>query len=136
MRTPTYNWFQVLLRVFKPTEDALRVCLVDAASGAPWTKSEIVIPASSTVTADINLLTSFSRLDYFLNFKDVPTTVTKSLKYVVQNDAGTLTDAVSERMGGSINVSVACSDDGVDQFLEITNNEAFALTLTMNKSAI
>ena len=90
----------------------------------------LTIPAGQTVVVDTNLLSTFSRIDYILNFKDTPITVTKSMKLVVQNDSGNVTDMVSERMGGSINIQVSATDDSVDAFIQITNNEAFDLELT------
>ena len=101
-----------------------------------WSKFEVTVSASSTAVIDTNLLSSFSRIDYIINFKDDPVTVTKSLKVVVQNDAGDVSDVVSERMGGRIDVSVDVTDDAVDAFLEITNNESFDLTVTFLKSKI
>ena len=99
-------------------------------STAVWSRfGPLVIPASSTVVVDTNLLDDFSRIDYILNFKNDPTTVTRSLKLVVQNSGGNVTDMVSERMGGSIDVNVNVPDDGLDAFLEIVNNEAFDVTI-------
>ena len=115
-------------------ETAVRVCLDDSQIG--FLKYEITIGANATVVADVNLLTSFSRLDYILNFKDSPVTVTKSLKLAVQNSGGSLTDTVSERLGGAINILINVTDDSVDAFLEITNNESFPLTMTYLKSKI
>ena len=115
----------------------VRVCITDSANDAlAFQKFTTTIPASSTTTIDTNLLSSFSRIDYIINFKDNPVTVTKSMKVVVQNNAGTITDSVSERMGGPINVQIANTDDAVDQFLEITNNESFALDVTYLKAKI
>jgi hypothetical protein len=94
----------------------------------------IVVSASSTEVIDTTLLSTFSRLDYIINFKDNPITVTKSLKLVVQNDAGSLTDKVSERMGGNIDVDVDVTDDAVDASIEITNNESFDVTVTFLKA--
>ena len=71
-----------------------------------------------------------SPADYILNFKDDPITVTKSLRLALQNNAGTLTDIVSERQGGAIDLSVDVTDDGVDAFVEITNSEAYDVTVT------
>lgn len=104
--------------------------------GAGFTKSTIIIPASSMLVVDTNLLVSFTRLEYILNFKDDPITVTKSLRLIGQNNGGVVTDTVSERLGGPINVLVDLTDDSVDAFLEITNNEVFDLTLTMLKNKI
>lgn len=101
-----------------------------------FSKSTVVIPASTMVVVDTNLISSFSRLDYILNFKDSPVTVTKSLRLAVQNNGGSITDTVSERLGGTIDVLIDVTDDTVDTFLEITNNEAFALTMTFLKSKI
>ena len=94
----------------------------------------VIVGAGQTVVIDTNLLSSFSRIDYILNFKDSPVTVTKSLKLVVQNNAGTITDTVSERLGGSIDLDVDVTDDAVDAFLEITNNEAYDVTVTFLRS--
>ena len=100
-------------------------------STAVWTRfGPLTIPASSTVVVDTNLLADFSRIDYILNFKDDPVTVTRSQKLVAQNNAGTVTSTVTERLGGAIDADVDFTDDGVDGFLEITNNEVFDLTLT------
>ena len=115
-------------------ETAVRV-IVDSSS-IGFTKSELIIPASSTTVIDTNLLTSFSRLDYIINFKNSPVTLTKSLKLVVQNNAGSLTDTVSERMGGAINVLLNVTDDSIDSFLGVTNNESFPLTVTFLKSKL
>ena len=52
------------------------------------------------------------------------------MKLVAQNNAGNVTDMVSERMGGPINLAVNMTDDAVDAFLEITNNEAFDVEVT------
>lgn len=115
----------------------VRVCLTGASTDVlPFQKFETTVSASSTAVIDTNLLSSFSRIDYIINFKDSPVTVTKSMKVVVQNNAGTVTDSVSERMGGPINVSIDNTDDAVDQFLEITNNESFDLTVTFLKAKI
>jgi hypothetical protein len=87
-----------------------------------------------TTIVDTTLLSTWSRLDYIINFKDNPITVTKSLKLIAQNNAGTITDSVSERMGGPINVQVSLTDDAIDGFLSITNNEAFNLDVTFLKA--
>ena len=108
----------------------IKVGLVPGDSLAFQLFGPVTVPASSTAILDTNLLSTWSRIDYIINFKDSPVTVTKSLKLVAQNNAGTITDMVSERMGGPINVAVAVTDDGVDGFLEVTNNESFDLTVT------
>jgi hypothetical protein len=95
-----------------------------------WEFFTVIVPALSSIVADTNLLSSFSRIDYILNFKDDPVTVTKSLKLIVQNNGGSVSDSVSERKGGPISVTVGVSDDSIDAFLDITNNESFDLTLT------
>jgi hypothetical protein len=66
--------------------------------------------------------------------KDNPTTVTKSLKLTVQNNAGSLKDSVSERLGGPINAAVNVTDDAVDAMIEVTNNEAFDIYVTFLKA--
>jgi len=117
-----------------PIDDSLTVqavTVVNSSEAFVWQRSGVlVIPASSTVVVDTNLLSTFSRIDYIINFKDDPITVTKSMKLVAQNNAGTVTDMVSERMGGSIDVAVSVTDDSVDAFLEITNNEIFDVVVT------
>ena len=115
----------------------VRVCITDQANNAlPWTKSEVVVPASSTVVIDTTLLSTFSRIDYIINFKDSPVTVTRSFKLVVQNDGGTVSHVISERMGGSIDADIDVTDDAVDAFVEVTNNESFAVTVTYLRAAI
>jgi hypothetical protein len=99
------------------------------ATGNIWTKTTLVIPPSTTQTIDVTLISTFSRIDYIVNFKN-PSDVTKSMKIVVQNDAGNISDVVSERMGGALDVLLNVTDDSVDTFLEITNNELTALTIT------
>jgi hypothetical protein len=100
-------------------------------SGTVWERfGPLNVPASSTVVVDTNLISSFSRIDYILNLKDDPVTVTRSQNLVVNNNAGTISDQVSNRAGGSIDVSIQVTDDAIDAFLEITNNESFDLTLT------
>lgn len=101
-----------------------------------YIKSEIIIPANSTVVADVNLLASFTRLEYIMNFKDSPLTVSKSLKMVGLWNGSVLIDTVSERQGGPLNVSVDLTEDSVDAFLSVQNNESFNLTLTLLKSKI
>ena len=82
------------------------------------------------MVADTVLLANFTRIDYQLTFKDTPVTVTKSLRLVANNNAGTVTTTVSERQGGSINVAVDVDDgDAVNGNLQITNNEAYDIEL-------
>lgn len=103
-------------------------------NGLAWTRSVVSIPANSTVTVDVTLLSSFSRIDYILDFLKVSDNSTKSLSLVVQNNAGTISDSVSNRLGGSINLAVNVTQNLVDEFLDVTNNEASALTLTFLKA--
>lgn len=106
-------------------------------TGAVWSLfGPLIIPPTSTVVVDTNLLSSFSRIDYVLNFKDDPITITKSLKLVAQNNAGTVSDMVTERMGGNMDIAVNFTDDSVDGFLELTNNESFAVTLTFLRAIL
>jgi hypothetical protein len=65
-----------------------------------WNKFEVVVPASSIVVVDVNLLTSFSRIKYFLNFQGQTSLTTKGLDLTVQNNNGTLSDSVATRLGG------------------------------------
>jgi len=90
----------------------------------------VTVGAGLTVVIDTVLLSTWSRLDYIINFKDNPITVTKSLKLQAQNNSGVVTDSVSERLGGPINVQTTMDDDAVDGLLTITNNESFDLDVT------
>jgi hypothetical protein len=103
-------------------------------SGLAWTKSTLTIPANSTVTADVTLLSSFNRIDYILDFVKVSDSSTKSMTLIVQNNAGTVSDSVTNRLGGSINLALNVTQNLVDEFLDVTNNESSALTLTMLKA--
>ena len=114
----------------RPGEAAVEVVIGNESGLGYILFGPIIVGASSTIVVDTNLLSTFSRLDYIINFKDDPITVTKSLKLVSQNDAGTLSNLVSERMGGAIDVEVDVTDDAVDAFLEITNNESYDVTVT------
>lgn len=113
---------------------AVNVIVAPGSAGGYTAFGPITVSASSTLVVDNTLLSTFSRLDYILNFKDNPITVTKSLKLAVQNNAGDLKDSVSERLGGPINVDVDVTDDAVDAMLEITNNESFDIEVTFLKA--
>lgn len=124
---------------FDLTSDGLvarRVLVYPSDQLGAFEKSEITLPANSTLSVDVNLLSTFTRINYVLNFKDSPLTVSKSLKVQVQNNGGSVTDSVSERLGGPVDVLVAVTDDSIDQFLDLTNNESFALTVTFLKQRI
>lgn len=113
---------------------ARNVVVAPGSAGGYTAFGPITVGAGLTVVVDTTLLSSFSRLDYILNFKDNPVTVTKSLKLAVQNNAGSLKDSVSERLGGPISLSVDVTDDAVDAMIEITNNEAFDIEVTFLKA--
>lgn len=134
-------------RSFKPDSngDAARnICgsqlqdLVDllTANNLIWTKTVVVIPANTTVVVDNNLLNDFSRIKYFLNFKGVSTSSTKGYDLTVQNNAGTVTDTLSTRLGGPLSLNINVTDDSVDMFLEIANNESEDLTLSYIKNIL
>lgn len=113
------------------------VTVTNSSEAFVWQRfGPLTIPAGNTAVVDTNLLSAFSRIDYIINFKDSGATVTKSMKLVAQNNAGVLTDSVSERMGGSIDVLVNVTDDAVDAFLEITNNEAFDIEVTFLRAVV
>jgi hypothetical protein len=124
-------------RSFRPDSNgdvARNVIIAPGSAGGFTPFGPVIVSASSSLVVDATLLSTFSRLDYILNFKDNPVTVTKSLKLIVQNDAGSLKDSVSERLGGPINVLVDVTDDAVDAFLQITNNEIFDIEVTFLKA--
>ena len=124
---------------FQPDSDgntAVNVLIAPGSSIGFSPFGPLIVSASSSLVIDTNLLSTFSRLDYIINFKDSPVTVTKSLKLVIQNDAGLLTDMVSERMGGAIDVDVIVTDDAVDAFVTIDNNEIFDVTITFLRALL
>lgn len=120
----------------RPEEAAVEVVIGNTTALGYLSFGPITVPASSAMVIDTNLLSTFSRLEYILNFKDSPITVTKSLKLIVQNNAGTLTESVSERLGGSIDVDIDVTDDAIDAFIEVTNNESFDLTVTFLRAIL
>lgn len=101
-----------------------------------WTRTIVVIPAGQTLVVDNNLLNSFSRLKYILNFKGDTSGETKGLELTVQNNNGSLDDVVTTRLGGSLNTNINVTDDSIDMFLEITNNESEDLTLSFIKNIL
>lgn len=101
-----------------------------------WTQTIVVIPASSTVIVDNNLLNDFSRLKYIANFKGNTSGETKGLELSVQNNMGTLTETMSVRLGGSLDFNINVTDDSIDMFLEIVNNETEDLTLSFIKNIL
>lgn len=104
-------------------------------SASVWTRSStLIVDAGQTLVVDVTLLSAFSRIDYIINYKDNPVTVTRSQKLTVQNNAGTITETVSERLGGSIDAPINVTDDSVDCFIEITNNELFDIEVTFLKA--
>jgi hypothetical protein len=115
-------------------DTAVNVIVAPGSAGGYTAFGPITVGAGLTVVIDTTLLSTFSRLDYIINMKDNPVTVTKSLKLIVQNDAGSLKDSVSERMGGPINAAVDVTDDAVDAMIEVTNNEAFDIYVTFLKA--
>ena len=126
-------------RKFQPDNDgntAVNVIIAPGSAGGFTPFGPITISASQTLVIDTTLLSSFSRLDYIINFKDNPVTVTKSLKLVVQNNAGTLRETRSERLGGPINTTIDVTDDAIDAMISITNNEAFDIEVTFLKALL
>jgi hypothetical protein len=124
-------------RSFVPDADgnsARNVVIAPGSAGGYFPFGPITVGAGLTVVIDTTLLSTFSRLDYIINMKDNPTTVTKSLKLTVQNNAGSLKDSVSERLGGPINAAVNVTDDAVDAMIEVTNNEAYDIEVTFLKA--
>lgn len=117
-------------------EQLTQIIALLTANNLLWTKTEVVIPAGATVVVDNNLLVDFSRIKYFLNFKNDVTLETLGLDLTVQNNAGTITETVATRLGGPLSIIRNVTDDSVDMFLEITNNETDSVTLTFIKNIL
>jgi len=100
----------------------LDVCVINADTALPWSKSVVVVPANSTQVVDVNLLSSFSRINYILNFKlttilsgvavaenlnqDSFNNINDALSYKGQNFQATATDSIASarlRMSNSSN---------------------------------
>ena len=124
-------------RSFRPDANgdvARNVIIAPGSAGGFTAFGPVTVGAGLTVVIDTTLLSTFSRLDYIINMKDNPVTVTKSLKLRVQNNAGNLTDSVSERLGGPINAAVDATDDSIDAMIDVTNNETFDIYVTFLKA--
>jgi hypothetical protein len=101
-----------------------------------WIKKTITIDPSSTIIVDIIPIADFSRIKYFITYLGLLTGSSKGLDLVVQNDNGNVTNSVSSRLGGNLNISTNVSTDGVDMSLEVINGETEGLNLTFIKNIL
>lgn len=105
-------------------------------NGLIWQRVVVTIPSSSSVIVDNNLLNDFSRIKYFLNFKGLTSSSTKGLDLTVQNNAGAVSDTVATRLGGPLDILTNVTDDSVDMFLEIVNNETESVELSFIRNIL
>ncbi len=101
-----------------------------------WDKFTDSITSSNTLTVDTVLLSSFTRIKYFITVKGLTSGNTKGLDLTVQNDAGTLTETVTHRLGSLANISVNITDDATDMFLDINNNSVENVQVTILRATL
>lgn len=108
--------------IFNPIEGILEITRDSGGPSPvnPWLSLIGTIDPSTTETIDVRELATFNRLDYIINFRN-PSGTTQSLKLVVQNNAGSITSVISERMGGVVGVSLNPQVVGSDMVLEVVN---------------
>lgn len=106
------------------------------AGGLAWQRFTVNIPANSTTVIDNNLLNDFSRINYIINFKGMTSNSTKGFELAVQNNNGSLSDTLSVRLGGPLQVFANVTDDSVDMFLEIQNDESEVVTVSFIRNIL
>jgi len=85
------------------------------------------IPALTTLTVDSTVLADVISLKYFVTAWRVGTSA-KRLTLNVINEAGTVCDMISSRIGSGPKLSIAASVSGSDIIIEITNpNPGFSI---------
>jgi len=97
---------------------------------APHEQVTDTIPAFSSNVVDSIDLSDFFSLEY--SFHLTNGTKVRSFKCIVTYDNGFLTDQVYSR-SGSLNVGIDIVINGVNMDLQITNNEASEVDLTLTR---
>ena len=94
-----------------------------------WIQKCDTIPASSTKTVDMLLLTTFGFLEYGISFINPVNNRRKMLKMAVNNDDGEILEQRYGLEGRNFDVEVNTTSTATHYELKITNNESFALDI-------
>jgi hypothetical protein len=110
------------------------------AAGPPgdsfFEKTEDIINSGNTNTIDTDLKTSFTRIKYFITAKGLTSGESKGLDLTVQNDAGTITETVTHRLGGLSGVFFNIVDNATDIDLDVQNTTLEDIQVTVLKTTL
>lgn len=93
----------------------------------PWRKITVSAPASSPTVVDSLNVGVFNTAEYTINITNGTTNKTRTMKLVVHNENGTISDTVYARIGEGMNISVGAVNNAGTMQLVVTNNEVNAI---------
>ena len=95
-----------------------------------WAKKEETVLATSSKVVDLLALSSFSKLEYIVEYRDTTSSKTKTLKMAVTNGDTEVCDSVYAKQGDPMDIAITARRTASNFELEITNNEAFDIDLS------
>lgn len=96
-----------------------------------WKKINTNANASTTTIIDQVPLSSFSTLEYTLSIEDTIGNKTRSMKMLINNENGSLSETVFARIGVGIDFSISPINNAGTMELTIINNETNGLAVNM-----
>ena len=98
-----------------------------------WSKTTVLVPASSTVIIDTVPLASFGQLEYIINYLNTFTKGKSGLKMTVINDDSTIEEQVYAKSGAPLNLGLVVNPVGINCEVSLQNNETSAIEVSFAK---
>jgi len=113
-----------------------RLDLVEHSNTAGPTTTVVTVPAGQVVTVDSVVFSTIKALNYFIHLSDSAFTQFRILKMTVVKAGSGVNDQVYSRDGNSLDCLVVADVVGPNATIAITNNEAFDITCSFNKTVL
>lgn len=98
-----------------------------------WRKINTNVNASTTTTLDQVNLSDFYALKYIISIRDATNNKTTTVELIIKNENGSLVDTVFAKLSGGISFSIDAISDSGFMKLNLLNNEAVGLAVSMAK---
>ena len=93
----------------------------------PWRKITVSAPASSPIIVDQLAVGIFNTAEYTINITNSTSNLTRTMKMLVHNQNGIISDTVYGRIGQGLNIAVSAVNTAGNMQLIVTNNEVNAI---------
>ena len=107
--------------------------IITAFSSAVWRRIPVTVAASATETIDVRAFSTFKATKYIISACNDANTVYRTFEILATKSGTDVKNNKSGSSGDALDLDTSVLKSGSDVLLSLTNNESFAVTVTVYK---